>query len=1388
MAILKRFLRVFRFLFLLALALAVGAVLVFTLTERGRDNLAGLISTMASSDDAKVRIGGIDGIWSGALSVDHVVLEDAEGPWLAVRGVRIDWSPLALLSSTFRADRVHADRIEVARLPKPGEAKEQSSSGSGLPVAVDIKAIDLPHIALGPDIAGGIAEVSARGSLAAQTGPTDIRADLAIARSDGAAGTLDAKIGFAPAENRLDLDIHGAEPAGGVIANLLKLPGTPPVEIAASGSGPVADWKGKATLTIDGAVATTLSGTHQSTETGSRVTLAGDGDFERLVPQALSPLLAGAARFDVAGALGNDGGIAVEKAQLSSAAVEASASGSIDPKGVSDFTLKAQAAGEPVRLALGEGDAAIELTFDDMTARAFGAGDAPMIDARVSLPRVATRGYEARDVEAALHSDGFDIASRSGPATLDLKAGSVTTDNATLAPLLAGVVSARAETTVSDQSIRIDKGSVTTGAVSVALSGVISLVDPGFSVAVRADLAASALPEAARGVLDERVKASASIERDADGALSVKSLNLASGALTVEGDAALGGETIEATLSGALADVGRLAEGASGAIRFDVKAGGKISAPDVTLNVASERIEAAGRRISGLQLTASGTADLARPAATVTLKGDVAGAALDGSAVLKTVEGRREIKGLSLTLGPNRIAGDLVLDEAFVPEGSLTFSIPDVGPLAALAFETAKGDIEGNVRFARKDGVPELTVDARSAALSRGDAAAKGVVVAATVNDYMGAPAVSGTVKAASVVSGKTTIDKIDISLTRDGAWTGFSGGATVAGIPAMAAGRVKLEGGVTTVELASGKATVSGVAASVAKSSTVVVRNGQASLDKFALNVAGGSVVMSGTAGEALALDVQLASLPATIANTFSPGLNAAGTISGTARISGPAAKPQINYAIDWKGAQTAQTRNAGFGAMTIASSGTFAGGVLKFDAAIGDAAGLGLKGGGTVSTAGIPTLSLDFSGKVPFGFLTQRLAAQGLSLSGGADVSLQVRGPALSPSIGGAIRTTSARLIDSRSGIAIDDISADVALGSGVATIRSLKGSLSTGGSISATGTVGIDAAKGFPADLSVKIASGRYTDGRVVTTTLDGDLALKGSLVGSPVLSGRVDLAKTVITVPEKLPASLATLDVRHKNASSAVVRQQEAIQPAQAQGGGGGLTLDLTVNAPQQIFVRGRGLDAELGGSLKLAGPSGAPQATGQSTLRRGRLSILGKRLDFTSGTLGFSGALIPYLDLTAQSSANDATVTVVVSGPATNPKFAFSSIPTLPEDEVLARLIFGRSMSNLSPLQIAQLAQAAAQLAGVGGSTSLLDTLRDSTGIDDLDVRTDSEGNASVAAGKYLNDRTYVTIEKGEKAGSGKATIDLNIGRGVKLRGEAGEEGRAKGGIFFEREY
>jgi translocation and assembly module TamB len=1371
-----------------ALALVVGGVAFMTLSERGKALLAELISDFVSSPGQTVTVSGLDGIWTGNLMLDSLVLEDEEGPWLAARDVAVDWSPLRLLDRTFSAERVFARRIEVARQPVPADVPEEDTGPFSLPVSIDLQRIELPDIALGPALAGGVASVAATGSARAEASPLTIESNLNIARSDGRPGSIDAMIDFAPADNRLDVDIRASEPQGGIIANLLQIPGAPPVELTVTGSGPAADWSGSGTFAVDGEVVTRVDAQHRFTDQGSAVAVTGEGDFARFVPEDFRPLVAGGSRFDLAGTLTDAGGVEIERATVSSDAVTATASGNLDPQGATDFALQVEAEGDGVPLSFGTEDSPIDMVVRRATIRALGDGREPNLDIAASFARVATNDAELNNLVLELHSDAFNIQARTGPVSGTANASALIIDNPTIAPLVAGQISAGLAGTLSEDTLTVTDGNLASDSLTGKFTGDVSLLDGSVTVNINADVASSALPAAVRPVLAERVVLDADISRDHEGLVSANPFSITSGEFTASGRVRTENSEIDAEITGRLGDVGLLAQGASGAVNVAVTAEGAFAAPDVALTLTSERLEAAGREIQDLRLVATGKADLANPQADVKLTGTVGGEALDGSATLATSDGQREVSELSLSLGRNRITGDLVLDENFRPLGTVDFQLPDVGALAALALETVRGDLNGTITFSEQDGEPRLAVNATTNSLSRGDLTATDVAIDATVSNYLSSPAVAGRVQAATVTSGNTVVQGIDVRLTQESGWTGFDGGATVADIPVRATGRVQVAEGRTVVELASAQATIRGLVARLQRSARIEIVDGTTRLDGVAVDIGGGTALVSGTVGSQLNLNVTLTSVPASAVNNFVPGLDAAGTISGTVRVTGTPANPSVNYSLDWRGAQTAQTRGAGLGGINVTSTGDFANGRVSFQATASEGSGMTLRGGGTVNLSS-NALSLDFSGNVPFGILGPRLAASGLSLTGNADVNLTIRGTTSAPVIGGSLTTSGARFIAAASGIAINDIRADIAMGNGVATIRTLTGNISSGGTISGSGTIGIQPGSGFPANIALTVRDGRYTDGRVVTATMNGDLAIRGPLLSQPTLSGTVRLDRTVITVPDRLPGSLAELDVQHRNAPAAVVAQQRAIQPdtGSSGGGSGGLLLDLTIDSNNQIFVTGRGLDAELGGSLRLTGSTAAPEAVGEFRLRRGRLSIIGRRLVFSRGTIDFSGSLVPNLDLAADTTIGDTTVTITVTGPANNPRFEFSSVPALPQDEVLARLIFGRSMSNLSPLQIAQLADAAASLAG-GGSSSLLQDLRSKIGVDDLDIQTNEDGSTSISAGKYLNDRTYLSLEKGDKAGSGRARIDLDVGRGLKLRGEASEDGEAKGGIFFEREY
>jgi translocation and assembly module TamB len=233
-------------------------------------------------------------------------------------------------------------------------------------------------------------------------------------------------------------------------------------------------------------------------------------------------------------------------------------------------------------------------------------------------------------------------------------------------------------------------------------------------------------------------------------------------------------------------------------------------------------------------------------------------------------------------------------------------------------------------------------------------------------------------------------------------------------------------------------------------------------------------------------------------------------------------------------------------------------------------------------------------------------------------------------------------------------------------------------------------------------------------------------------------------------------------------------------------GGDYALNLAVRARNRIFVRGRGLDAELGGGVTLQGTLGNILASGGFELIRGRLDILGKRLTLDRANLSFQGDLMPQLDIQASSVSDGVTASVQINGRADGPEVTFSSVPDLPEDEVLAQLLFGQGLDNLSAFQALQLASAVATLAGRGGE-GLVGRLRKGFGLDDLDVAAGSDGESTVRAGKYLAEGIYSQVEV-ESGGKSRVTLNLDLRRGLTARGSVGNDGEASLGLFFERDY
>ncbi|MDQ2065138.1 translocation/assembly module TamB domain-containing protein [Xinfangfangia sp. CPCC 101601] len=416
----------------------------------------------------------------------------------------------------------------------------------------------------------------------------------------------------------------------------------------------------------------------------------------------------------------------------------------------------------------------------------------------------------------------------------------------------------------------------------------------------------------------------------------------------------------------------------------------------------------------------------------------------------------------------------------------------------------------------------------------------------------------------------------------------------------------------------------------------------------------------------------------------------------------------------------------------------------------------------------------------------------ADPLTLAGGLRADLALRGPIALSSLTGRVTLSGGRLAYPLAGFSLQrtellaDLSGGRAQLSGTAELAS-GGRVRLGGGLSLTPP--LDAAL----DLTLEAITLR--DPELFSTTASGALRIEGPLLGQALLSGKVFIGETELLVPSTGFASAADLEaVRHINDSAPVratraragVGSTPAGGSSASSGGGPNWRLAVQIDAPNRIFLRGRGLDAELGGSVFLGGTLNAVSPTGAIELIRGRLDLLGKRLDLTEASLVMEGDLVPYVTVTATNDTDQVTSMVQIIGPVNDPVVSFSSVPELPQEEVLAWLLFGRGLDSISALQAAQLANAVATLAGRGGA-GIVDRLRQGFGFDDLDVQTSEDGTASVSAGKYISRNVYTEIEV-DQNGQSQINLNLDLRQGLTVKGRVSSDGDSGLGIFIERDY
>ena len=794
--------------------------------------------------------------------------------------------------------------------------------------------------------------------------------------------------------------------------------------------------------------------------------------------------------------------------------------------------------------------------------------------------------------------------------------------------------------------------------------------------------------------------------------------------------------------------------GAAGRVTLEGRVTGTAAAPRARAILATERLTAAGRVLEAMRLTLD--ASPAEIHARAEGRLDAEPLALRFDAAL--ADGRARVSGLDASWAGATLRGAVEgpLEGPFA--GAVDLNLPDLA------------------RFA--PGLTGLvTVNARAEALPGATGpAAQGLSL------RVASPGLRVSGQQARVALDATgTLAQTDLRLSAATGEAGLEAAARVAladGAIEAAISRLDLRGGPESLALQGG--------ARLRREA-----NGDLTLApaRFASPRGGRLLLQAQTRGEALTARAEIQALPIA---PLTAGA-AEGTLSGDVTATGSITNPEARFTLRGTALRAAAAPTLPFAQLT--ATGTASAGAARVEARLDAGGGIAL----TLEAAQPRGLGADAAteallrGRLDLAVLSAPfLAGSGGRAAGRATLDLRVTGTPNAPVLAGSVDIAGGRYADAELGVQVNDISARLVAAGQRLVVERFAATTPGGGRLSAEGwlePLGHD----IPAAFTLTARRARPVRSELAGVLLNADLRVAGPLLAGGRLSGRIDLLRADIRIPEQLAANIPSLGA---------VREVGPLPPgrpappprsnaAAATPPGAPLALDVTIGAPGAIFVRGRGLESELAGDITLRGDLAAPLASGGLRLRRGSFDLAGRALNLTRGNITFdAGTLMPSLDFLASARSRSHTITLAITGQPSAPQLTLSAVPELPQDEALARLLFDREVGRLSPFEIASLTQALAQLAGlISESNTPTARIRALLGLDRLSAGQNAQtGGATVEAGRYVAPGVYVGVRQGTSGGPGvNVQVELTPRLRLEAETQTGEAGDRLG-LSYSYEY
>lgn len=806
--------------------------------------------------------------------------------------------------------------------------------------------------------------------------------------------------------------------------------------------------------------------------------------------------------------------------------------------------------------------------------------------------------------------------------------------------------------------------------------------------------------------------------------------------------------------------------------QFDLAGGGKLTTPDGVSN-----------------FTLDGKVDTQQPHYTGDVKGDFTHQKhrFDLSATLDADAEHADIKTLSLK-GPGVVVegrASIAIAEQLA-DAALQVRATDLRPLGQLLGQPLAGSLEGDVTLAHRGGVQRGEVKASAQQLLLPGVQVAALKLDAKASDAKALEGIAAQLNASGIAADGVQVQALALD-ANGGMKAGLSLDVKGNGTHEAKPWRVALAGKAQQpaaqhyrVDLATLDAVYDNAPIRMASPVTLQHAPSASSLSPLTLQLADGTLRAEGklagttASGTLVATGVALHKLPVA-------GLPEM-VVDATLDLSGSTGNPVLAWTANASGeldgmAVTANTQG-GWREGTLQTTASASAQEANAQVQASLPARLSLQPFST-NLGERTAIKGTVKGSVPLAMFNARLRPQGHRLGGLFAGDAVLAGTLGDPYFDGTFALNDGRYDHSETGICLRDMQARIAGSRQAVTLEeftatdSAKKKFSASGALALSGTPTLRGEATFD---QFKLFCGGMMNGQI-----DGTIAATGT-TRAMMVAGKLVLGPLNIQIPgARVSSNIPEVETQWVRPGD--TQTQEA-EPSV-------IALDITLDAPRQLFVRGRGLDAEFAGALSITGTATTPKLDGKFEKRRGTFVLLDRVLALDTAAITFDGPMppSPFLDVKASTKVNANTITVALAGNAAKPKLSLSSSPTLPQDELLALLLFGRQLERISPFEALQLAQATRTLAGLdGGGPGIVGSIRDALGLDRLEVGADADSNVSVSTGKYVTDDVYVGVVQGAKPEDREVVTEITLTPSISGKTAVDSIGNQSVGVEWKHDY